>query len=88
MLLSSFWYSAATSWRRFVHCGEVRQLHRQDRRLHSVEPAVDALDLMVALHEAAVPREHAHAIGKLLVVGDDGAGVAHRAEILSGIEAE
>ena len=64
----------------------MRQLGRQDRRLHAVEPAVDALDLMLVLDQPAMARQHGHVLGERAVVGDDGAGVAHRAEILARIE--
>ena len=36
---------------RFRPLGQVRQFRRQDRRLHAVEPAVDALDMMLVLHQ-------------------------------------
>ena len=31
-------------------------------------------------------RQHGHVLGQRAVIGDDGAGVAHRAQILAGIE--
>ena len=64
----------------------MRQFGRQDRRLQAVEPAVDALDAVLMLHETAVTRQHGHALGQRAVVGDDGAGVAHRPQILARIE--
>jgi hypothetical protein len=64
----------------------MRQFRRQDRRLHAVEPAVDALDLVQVFDQPAMARQHGHVLGKLRVAGDDGARVAHRAEILARIE--
>ena len=43
------------------YAAQVRELRRQHRGLQSVEAAVDALDLVVALGQAAVAREHRHA---------------------------
>ena len=64
----------------------MRQFRRQDRRLQAVEPAVDALDVVLMLYQSAVARQHGHVLGERRVIGDDGAGIAHRAEILAGIE--
>jgi len=44
------------------------------------EETLDALDMMLVLDEAALAREHSHVLGQRAVVGDDGAGVAHRAQ--------
>ena len=65
---------------------QMRQLGRQDRRLHAVESAVDTFDTMLMLDKAAVARQHGHMLGQRAVVGDNGAGIAHRAEILAGIK--
>jgi len=63
----------------------MRQLGGEDRGLQTVEPAVDALDLVLMLHEPAMARQHRHLLGQLTVIGDDGAGIAHRPEVLAGI---
>ena len=42
----------------------MRQFGRQDRRLQAVEPAVDAFDAMLVFYQAAVTRQHGHALGK------------------------
>jgi hypothetical protein len=64
----------------------MRQLGRQDRRLHAIEPAVDALDMMLVFDEPAVTREHRDVLGQCVVIGDDGAGVAYRPKIIARIE--
>src|SRR6185312_12907655 len=66
--------------------GEMRQLGRQDRRLHAVKPAVDPLDLVLMLHQSAMARQHGHVLGECCIAGDDGAGISHRTEILAGIK--
>ena len=62
--------------------GQMRQLGRQDRRLHAIEPAVDALDMMLVFDEPAVTREHCDVLGQCVVIGDNGAGVAYRPQIV------
>ena len=42
--------------------------------------------MMLVLHQAAVARQHGHVLGQRVVIGHDGAGIAHRAEILARIE--
>jgi hypothetical protein len=63
----------------------MRQFGGQDRRLHAVEAAVDALDVVLMLDQAAMAREHGHVLGERTVVGYDRAGVAHRTQILARI---
>ena len=80
--------AAASARRRAVRCGQPRQPRAQDRRLQLVEPAVDAgLDVVVAVGLPAVAQPP-DALGERRVVGDDGAAVAERAEVLRRIEAE
>src|SRR5262245_49188016 len=65
-----------------------RQPRPQNRRLHLVEPRVDArLDVMIAIDLAAVPQPP-QAFGKRPITGDDRAAVAERSEILGRVEAE
>jgi hypothetical protein len=58
--------------------------NRQDRRLHAIEPAVDALDMMLVFDETTVTGKHRHVLGKCVVISDEGAGVAHRPRFLPG----
>ena len=74
--------------RRAGPLAQKRQARAQHRRLHLVEPRVDAgVEVMVAVGLAAVA-EAAHAFGERRVVGDDRAAIAQRAEILGRVEAE
>lgn len=71
---------------RLCPAGGMRQLRRQDGRLQPVQAAVDALDLMLVLGQPTVPRQHRHGFGEIGALCHDGAGVAHRPEILAGME--
>ena len=57
-----------------------------DRIAWAVEPAVDAFDAVLVLHQTAVTGQHGHVLGQRIIVGDDGPGVVHRAQILARIE--
>src|SRR5260370_37024017 len=55
---------------------EVFQLHAQHGSLNRVETAVPALVLVGVLFLTAVGRQHLHSLGKVPVVGYDGARIA------------
>ena len=67
---------------------EVRQLVAEHDRLQGVHAGGEAGGHVPVLLGLAVLAKRAHAVGELEVVGDERARVAHRAEILRGVEAE
>jgi hypothetical protein len=67
---------------------QVRELGGEQRGLQPVEAAVDALHVVLVLHQRTVVGVHAAASRQLGVARHDGARVAPGAEVLAGIEAE
>ena len=61
---------------------------QQDERLNGVETRGEADPLVMVLPRLAVLAEGRHALRQRLVVGHEGARVAHRPEILARVEAE
>src|SRR5262249_57742111 len=67
---------------------QVRELHRQNRGLDRVEPAVDTDDDMVVAAATPVVAHQPDALRQPRIVGDYCSGVAERAEVFAGVEAE
>lgn len=66
----------------------VLELDGKDRGLDGVEPAVYALNFMDVFLERTVVCEKTGPAGEIVVVRDNGAGVAVGAEVLARVEAE
>ena len=60
----------------------------QQRGLQAVEPRAPPDDLVLVLRDAAVVAQTTDLDRQRRVAADDGAAVAHRAEVLAGVEAE
>ncbi len=67
---------------------EVLQLHPQHRRLHFVEPRVEALELVAILHVGTVVAQRRDALRQHGVVGQHRTAVAECAEVLRRKETE
>ena len=67
---------------------EVAQLVEKDGCLDRVEARGEAFEVVAVLGALAVLAQRDHLIREVLVVRDERAGVAHRAQVLAGIEAE
>ena len=67
---------------------EVAQLDPQHRSLDGVQSSVERGELVPVLDTLTVVADGTRAFRQLRGPGDDGAGVAVRAEVLAGIEAE
>jgi len=67
---------------------EVFKFDAEDGGLYFVHPAVDSDEVVTVLAGAPVVSEHAKLFGDVVVVRDDGAGIAVCAEVLGGIKAE
>jgi len=67
---------------------QVAQFDSQDCRLHAVQPAVVAGHGVVVLDGRAVVSGGLEPRGQVFVIGDDGSAVAHRSQVLAGVEAE
>src|SRR6185437_14175039 len=67
---------------------DMRQLGAEDRGLDGIQPAVDPFYAVIRLFQGAMVGEHPAFFSQLVAVGDDTAGVAIRAEVLSRIEAK
>ncbi len=74
--------------RRLVPSRHVFELDRKDGALEAVHARVPA-DLVVVVAAAhAVLAQHAGALGEVVGIGGDHAGIACGAQVLGGIEAE
>src|SRR6266536_4192981 len=67
---------------------EVGELLQQHERLDRVEPCRVSRAVVDVLRSLAVLPKRAHIFGELLVIRYESTGVAERAEILPGVEAE
>src|SRR5581483_3457612 len=73
---------------RLVPLIQKRKLVSQNRSLDRVEPRRIADHVVVVLQPLSMLAQRANLLRKSLVVGNEGAGIAERAEVLSRIEAE
>ncbi len=69
---------------------DVRQLYRQDRRLQTIESAIDTLHHMVVLVFGAgsVAGVTATFVGQFIVIRNNCASVTIRAQVFAGIKTE